>query len=316
MSSNEQGFPSESEEGKRYELSGKIMLSAIVVLFAVVLIMVFLHLYARWYLLRSRRRHERRRSRRRTHLVFHLDSFGTASTAANRGLDSSLVKTIQTFTYSSAAAAASKAASGGEEAGVLECSVCLSEFEDGEAGRILPKCRHCFHVDCIDMWFHSHSTCPLCRGPVDAEMPPLREDIIPADTVVVEIAAEQATTTTGIQPELDRSPGLGNESEEQVCQPDLSTAVMPAPIWARRKGVELVGVSINIPGRSESFSNSDELRTSSPAGQAFMSPIRSLRKILSREKRSMPSPGTGTSCTMVPAAELDVEQGRVETPAS
>ncbi|GLJ09581.1 hypothetical protein SUGI_0112320 [Cryptomeria japonica] len=50
-----------------------------------------------------------------------------------------------------------------EEENGLECAVCLSEFEEEEKGRILPACKHRFHVDCIDMWFDSHSTCPLCR---------------------------------------------------------------------------------------------------------------------------------------------------------
>ena len=45
----------------------------------------------------------------------------------------------------------------------LECAVCLSELSQGEKTRILPKCNHGFHVECIDMWFKSHSTCPLCR---------------------------------------------------------------------------------------------------------------------------------------------------------
>ena len=50
--------------------------------------------------------------------------------------------------------------------GVLECAVCLCEFEAYEKGRFLPSCHHSFHIDCIDMWFISHSTCPLCRTPV------------------------------------------------------------------------------------------------------------------------------------------------------
>ncbi|CAH8281545.1 unnamed protein product [Eruca vesicaria subsp. sativa] len=47
-----------------------------------------------------------------------------------------------------------------------DCSVCLSEFEEDEALRLLPKCSHAFHVSCIDMWLLSHKNCPLCRAPV------------------------------------------------------------------------------------------------------------------------------------------------------
>lgn len=49
---------------------------------------------------------------------------------------------------------------------MLECAVCLSEFVKNETGRVLPECNHGFHLECIDMWFLSNSTCPLCRAPV------------------------------------------------------------------------------------------------------------------------------------------------------
>ncbi|CAL5000368.1 unnamed protein product [Urochloa decumbens] len=47
-----------------------------------------------------------------------------------------------------------------------ECAVCLGGFCDGERLRLLPPCRHAFHVDCIDAWLHATATCPLCRAPV------------------------------------------------------------------------------------------------------------------------------------------------------
>ncbi|KQJ95818.1 hypothetical protein BRADI_3g19216v3 [Brachypodium distachyon] len=31
------------------------------------------------------------------------------------------------------------------------------------AARWRGSCRHVFHVGCIDMWLHSHRTCPMCR---------------------------------------------------------------------------------------------------------------------------------------------------------
>lgn len=45
----------------------------------------------------------------------------------------------------------------------LECAVCISRFEDTEILRLLPKCKHAFHKNCIDQWLQSHSSCPLCR---------------------------------------------------------------------------------------------------------------------------------------------------------
>ena len=53
------------------------------------------------------------------------------------------------------------------EAGIgipaTECAICLGEFVEGEKVRVLPKCRHSFHVKCIDTWLASHSSCPTCR---------------------------------------------------------------------------------------------------------------------------------------------------------
>ncbi|KAM3313382.1 hypothetical protein ACQJBY_032779 [Aegilops geniculata] len=51
----------------------------------------------------------------------------------------------------------------------VECAVCLAEMTDGERGRLLPRCGHRFHVECIDRWFRSNSTCPLCRVAVFGE---------------------------------------------------------------------------------------------------------------------------------------------------
>ncbi|KAF5788504.1 putative transcription factor C2H2 family [Helianthus annuus] len=51
----------------------------------------------------------------------------------------------------------------------LECSICLSRFEDVEVLRLLPKCKHAFHIDCVDQWLEKHSGCPLCRCKVSEE---------------------------------------------------------------------------------------------------------------------------------------------------
>ncbi|GAB4851312.1 hypothetical protein Ancab_030607 [Ancistrocladus abbreviatus] len=306
-----QGVPGDQ---KGYALSGQIMLSAIIVLFAVVVVMVCLHVYARWYLLRARRRHLRRRGRRRTHLVFYVEPNNPASIIAvpTPGLDASVIKALPSFTYS--------ASKSDRDDAVLECAVCLSEFEEGEKGRLLPKCNHSFHIDCIDMWFHSHSTCPLCRSPVDGDFPLAKKvdesnHARESGDVVVEISEwEESGTSSELCLECRSDAGQVNE---EVGEPASSSvpAVGSPSIWARRKKVELVGVQIEVPRRAQSFNNLEELGQSSP----FKSPtsrMLSLKRILSREKRPLPSPsGIGTSCA-AHLSELDIEQERVETQPS
>ncbi|KAK4416109.1 RING-H2 finger protein ATL64 [Sesamum alatum] len=46
------------------------------------------------------------------------------------------------------------------------CAICLSDVRSGDRYRKLPECGHCFHAQCIDAWFKSQSTCPLCRAQV------------------------------------------------------------------------------------------------------------------------------------------------------
>ncbi|GAB5361085.1 hypothetical protein AAMO2058_000684300 [Amorphochlora amoebiformis] len=43
-----------------------------------------------------------------------------------------------------------------------ECSICLSEYEQGEATRRLP-CLHMFHKECVDLWLRDKAECPCCR---------------------------------------------------------------------------------------------------------------------------------------------------------
>ncbi|KAK7262233.1 hypothetical protein RJT34_29796 [Clitoria ternatea] len=51
---------------------------------------------------------------------------------------------------------------GGEEK-QGECAICLEEFGDGDAVKVIPYCKHVFHPQCIDTWLLAHVTCPICR---------------------------------------------------------------------------------------------------------------------------------------------------------
>ncbi|GAU23679.1 hypothetical protein TSUD_304540 [Trifolium subterraneum] len=77
----------------------------------------------------------------------------------NSGVDRSVVESLPIFKFGSLT---------GQKEG-LDCAVCLSKFESSEVLRLLPKCKHAFHVECVDTWLDAHSTCPLCRYRVDPE---------------------------------------------------------------------------------------------------------------------------------------------------
>ncbi|KAK9697496.1 hypothetical protein RND81_08G041100 [Saponaria officinalis] len=70
------------------------------------------------------------------------------------GVDQSYIDTLPVFFYKSIIGLKDP----------FDCAVCLCEFEFDDMLRLLPKCSHAFHMDCIDTWLLSHSTCPLCRS--------------------------------------------------------------------------------------------------------------------------------------------------------
>ncbi|OEL23207.1 hypothetical protein BAE44_0015773 [Dichanthelium oligosanthes] len=50
-----------------------------------------------------------------------------------------------------------------------ECAICLADFAEGEALRVLPRCGHAFHVACVDAWLRTRATCPSCRAGIVAD---------------------------------------------------------------------------------------------------------------------------------------------------
>ncbi|GFP79047.1 RING-H2 finger protein atl5 [Phtheirospermum japonicum] len=76
---------------------------------------------------------------------------------------SSNYKYTSTINKKSAKFAYSKRAN----ANIDKCSICLSEFAEGEEGRELVDCKHAFHRDCLEKWLQGYTaTCPLCRSSV------------------------------------------------------------------------------------------------------------------------------------------------------
>ncbi|KAK9704853.1 hypothetical protein RND81_07G015400 [Saponaria officinalis] len=86
----------------------------------------------------------------------------------HRGLDDWLINNIPAFQYKSGDHHHhnnnNKNNNSSNSKRFRGCVVCLNEFEDQEILRILPKCSHSFHMDCIDVWLMKNASCPLCRS--------------------------------------------------------------------------------------------------------------------------------------------------------
>ncbi|XP_057810960.1 RING-H2 finger protein ATL47-like [Salvia miltiorrhiza] len=129
-----------------------VILFIIVVLAVIFFIAALLHLLIRFLV---KRRSAQARSRpempgsgafqRQLQQLFHLH---------DSGLDQSQIDALPVFLY--------KEIMGLKEP--FDCAVCLCEFSELDKLRLLPLCSHAFHIDCIDTWLLSNSTCPLCRG--------------------------------------------------------------------------------------------------------------------------------------------------------
>ncbi|KAI6693020.1 hypothetical protein NL676_020730 [Syzygium grande] len=153
------------------------------------------------------------------------------------------------------------------------------------------------------MWFHSHSTCPLCRSPVE----PVAEEFVAV--AVAGLDRAEAGTSSGpcSSCQHEEAPGTAAASSSSAHAPPLS---------ARRKPPELAGFSIEVP---RCAGPEDEPRCDTPASR-LRSPVSrmlSFTRILSRERfggilsPSAAAAATGTSSASCgpPASEVDVERG-------
>ncbi|KAJ0257720.1 RING-H2 finger protein ATL47 [Hirschfeldia incana] len=139
-----------------------ILLFVIVLLSVVFFTCSILHLTVKHYLKKKRSRlsssppHSDRNPelsdssdntyQRQLQQLFHLH---------DSGLDQALIDALPVFLYREIK---------GSSKEPFDCAVCLCEFSEEDKLRLLPICSHAFHIDCIDTWLLSNSTCPLCRG--------------------------------------------------------------------------------------------------------------------------------------------------------
>ncbi|XP_062179173.1 probable E3 ubiquitin-protein ligase ATL45 [Phragmites australis] len=88
-----------------------------------------------------------------------------------KGLKKKAIDALPTVSFTAAACGA-PAAAAPAPCSASECAICLAEFAEGEALRVLPRCGHGFHVACVDAWLRTRATCPSCRASIVTVQPP------------------------------------------------------------------------------------------------------------------------------------------------
>ncbi|XP_047060542.1 RING-H2 finger protein ATL2-like [Lolium rigidum] len=128
----------------------RLIATAVAVFASVLGLALLLHLY----ICHVRRRNSRRRT------AAAAAALAAEPKAPKTGLEPAAIASLPIAAYQEA---------GGEPG---ECAICLGAAQQGEAVRVLPSCAHVFHVDCVDTWLASSSSCPVCRALVEPPPPP------------------------------------------------------------------------------------------------------------------------------------------------
>uniref|UniRef100_A0ACD5ZDF9 Uncharacterized protein n=1 Tax=Avena sativa TaxID=4498 RepID=A0ACD5ZDF9_AVESA len=129
-----------------------------------------------------------------------------------KGLRKKVIQALPTVSFTAAAPPSSSSPAPTAWPSSSECAICLAEFAEGEAVRVLPRCGHGFHVACVDAWLRTHATCPSCRANIVAEEP-----LKPAGPTVVVVVAGGCS----------RCSRCGEGAAPGACAGDATPVFMP-----------------------------------------------------------------------------------------
>ncbi|CAL5046516.1 unnamed protein product [Urochloa decumbens] len=303
----QQAAASSSSGQQQLAISNGVLLAAVIFLFMVVVFVFLLYLYAKRYLGANPLMAPSTPSTRFL--------FVAASPLPTRGLPAAALRSLPVTVYaSSTSPTAAGSPTAGKDKDRLECAVCLSEVADGEKVRTLPKCAHAFHVECIDMWFHSHDTCPLCRAPVVAAADADHLAALPREDPSVEFPVVFPTNVLfwGTHDDVTNA-GLSAPPTTLPFPIAAGTSSGSAAASGRRKenlviDIPARGVAINTPPMNSPLPAS---RMPGAGADDMRSPVsarlRSLRRLLSRGKQAVV--GTSYSPRAAGNGGGDIEQG-------
>lgn len=91
------------------------------------------------------------------------------------GLDQSVINSFPKFQFTK-----DNISGGGFDSNNTTCSICLCEYKDYEMLRMMPECRHFFHLGCVDAWLKLNGSCPVCRNsPLPTPLSTPLQEVVP-----------------------------------------------------------------------------------------------------------------------------------------
>ncbi|XP_048612057.1 RING-H2 finger protein ATL67-like [Brassica napus] len=82
--------------------------------------------------------------------------------AENMKAKNAVINSYPKFHFSKETSAASSDGFGG--GGDTSCTICLCEYKEAEMLRMMPECKHYFHLCCLDAWLKLNGPCPVYRN--------------------------------------------------------------------------------------------------------------------------------------------------------
>ncbi|KAI4328848.1 hypothetical protein L6164_021171 [Bauhinia variegata] len=90
------------------------------------------------------------------------------------GLDQKIINSYPKFQFSK------DSVGGGATSNDTTCSICLCEYKEVEMLRMMPECRHIFHLCCLDSWLKLNGSCPVCRNsPLPTPLSTPLQEVVP-----------------------------------------------------------------------------------------------------------------------------------------
>ncbi|XP_075488549.1 putative RING-H2 finger protein ATL53 [Primulina tabacum] len=163
------------------------------------------------------------------------------------GLDPSVISSIAIVKYEK----------GGGLIEGTDCSVCLSEFQENESLRLLPKCNHAFHIPCIDTWLRAHTNCPMCRTRIVSNPAPMSSS---ENAIVPNSGGAEETEQSGAENE---NSDLRVRIEEEA-EPRAPVGLKTNEIYGVENGIQPTRRSVSMDYSSASVIRKAIANSSSP----------------------------------------------------